>query len=841
MAYKKIEEIIVNGNSGEIFDSYIYGSNLELGFSESPTKLTLNIVKENGDFSSFPNSLTTSYYIEIGDLILSKMYLYSYEISRSVGQKVATLNFFDNSFILDKIFIGLINRHGSAGYGPNIPFELTAACVKCDGLESESRTSNIYRSIYSGLEVNVDLNRGGSIILGQEQFMEGACDIPDVAYNFTLLLKAMSQAGINVLGLVDINPLYYQTYVGTLREVLSNWCADFGYTFYWDFQTNTIRGIDLKLEVDYISEIKSIISANSSLNINTTNSNTLAIESFNESQSLEGTVTQKHISRYLKPSKVKNSNTSAKNVRTFTCIKPEKIKVNSESIIRAVLGKYNDNARTVYCAKNMQTKGKYIGYSNLINVITISPQQKNNNIFTQAFAYGYNNPAITNMINKYNGAQILIAVYDPSQKEKYTNWESSVANMIGKYYESQSEPASSKQECGETFFYQKNISVSPASTVYTNANKYDLPFADAIIGPEGVGGLEWSIPASYIFERSSTYGTSIEDYNAKMLNGDGSDPLEKYIPQILPIEGLAYTRLVGARNEAQKNNDTQLAQQLTNIIAQIDSLKAAGESGEKKVVFVFLPPSSIMNQGLIVTLGSDTNKLELAKNEDDPQKEAECTTKCETDLVQDICGKCADAQEPYVGLTTPPTCRKLTLSTDGKSIDIFMPSEANYTGFESIDNSLKFTVPGQKIVLGSIDGIDENTLSLQVAESDISNDLSPVDGSTIINMFVPDGVTPNTFKKVTPAEYHADLTKKITNSITVPRKSLSLSIIGLNLSTLGQYITPEKGLTSLSINLNENGATTQLSFANRPKILPKREAISQKIQPTIKLNTYRPK
>jgi hypothetical protein len=42
--------IIINGISGEIFGAYIYGSNLELGFSESPSKLTLNIVKENGDF-----------------------------------------------------------------------------------------------------------------------------------------------------------------------------------------------------------------------------------------------------------------------------------------------------------------------------------------------------------------------------------------------------------------------------------------------------------------------------------------------------------------------------------------------------------------------------------------------------------------------------------------------------------------------------------------------------------------------------------------------------------------------------------------------------------------------
>lgn len=293
MAYRKIEEIVINGVSGEIFGAYIYGSNLELGFSESPTKLTLNIVKEEGDFDSFPNNLLTSYEIKIGSLTLSKMYLYSYEINRSVGQKVATLNFLDGSFILDKIFVGLVNRHGATGYGPLTPFEVPAICLTCDGSQLIPRTGSVFRKIFSGLEIDVDPLRGGSIILGQEQFVEGACDIPDVAYNFTQLLNAITQAGIINTNFVDINPKYYQSYVGSLREVLSNWCADFGYSFYWDLAQNGLKGIDLKIEVDFIDQIKNIIKSNTNLELNKTNENTLAIESFNESATLEGTVTQK--------------------------------------------------------------------------------------------------------------------------------------------------------------------------------------------------------------------------------------------------------------------------------------------------------------------------------------------------------------------------------------------------------------------------------------------------------------------------------------------------------------------------------------------------------------------
>jgi hypothetical protein len=834
MAYRKIEEIIVNGISGEIFGAYIYGSNLELGFSESPTKLTLNIVKENGDFDSFPTSLLTSYNVKIGSLNLSKMYLYSYEISRSVGQKVATLNFLDGSFILDKIFVGLINRHGATGYGPEVGFELPALCVSCDGLTQTQKTGTVKRKIFSGLQVNVDPSRGGSIILGQEQFVEGACDIPDVAYNFTQLLNGIQQAGLSAFNFSDINPQYYQSYVGSLREVLSNWCADFGYSFYWDLARNGIKAIDLKIEVDYIDNIKNIINANSSLGSG--GSSTLAIESFNESSSLEGTVTQKFISRYLKPFRLRNSNRSTINPRTFSCIKPERFNVNQDDITRAVLGKYNDNARTVFCMKDIKNQGKYIGLEKIFTAQSISAQQKNDNIFTKAYDYGYNNDAITQFIDKNNGATVLVAVYNPAAKEKYATWESSITDMIGQYYESNAVPAENVESCAKTSFFQKTVQINPSAEQYSNKNKYDLPFSDVIIGPKSNDGAEWSIPTLYIFSRSTSYGTTQEEYDAAMLSG-GTDPFEKYIVSYLPIEGLAYTRLKSAQEEATKAGDADTAKQLAQIISKADELK--GSESEQKVVFAFIPPTTVLDQALSTSFKTATNKLELAKEEDDKEP-AECVTECETDIIQDVCGECINPPQPYVGLlSSVARSLNLTSSASGKKINIIFPSEAPYSGYEQIDTTTKFTVPGQKLVFGSIDSIDADTLTLNVIESDITNDLDPTDGSTILNMFVPDGA--NGFNQTTPAAYHADLTKKLVNSITSDRKNITISVIGMELGGLSSYITPDKGLISFSISLNENGATTQIAFANRPKILPKREAISQRIAPTIKLNTYRSK
>lgn len=843
MAYRKIEEIVVNGNSGEIFDSYIYGCNLELGFSESPTKLTLNIVKkDSSDFTSFPNSLLTSYFIRIGSLTLSKMYLYSYEISRTVGQKVATLNFLDGSFILDKIFVGLINRHKGTYTGGKQKFEVDVQCVTCDGSDIVKRKGNINRKIVtSKIEVQVDPLLGGSIILGQEQFVELDCDIPDVAYNFTDLLQGMTQASIKYSNLVDLNPKYQQPYVGTLREVLSNWCADFGYTFYWDYQSNSIKGIDLKLAVDYIDKIKAEISANTRLGVNNTGKSTLAIESYNESESLEGTVDQKFVSRYLKPFRTKTSNSSLILDRSFSNIKPERFDVTEFDITRAILGKYNQNLRTIYCCQAIESDGKYLGFTALGNKEVISKNQKNDNFFTKIFDYGYNNNAITQFIDKNNGAQIFVALYSPAQEEKYIAWENAIADMIGKYYQGDSKPIDPIQSCEETFFFEKTVSVTPSSEKYSEKNKYDLPFSEVIIGPESNEGAKWNIPTLYIFSRETTYGTTQEDYDSKMLDEDGSDPFSAFIPQFLPIEGLAYSRLSAAKIEAERNNDSETATKLQQIISAVDNLKGTDSNGEKKVVFVFLPPAALLNDALAVSWKTKINELEIAKEEDDDEEKEECVTKCDKSVVDEACGECPEQQQPFVGLTNS-SARSLTVSssTIGKSIDLILPSEANYSGYETINNSLKFTVPGQKLVFGDIGTPNADVLSLQVAEADITNDLDPLDGSSgVINMYVPDGQ--GKFNLLSPAAYHTDLSRKIVNSITSPRKNLSLSIIGLNFGGLEFYLNPDKGLTSLSINLSENGATSQISFANRPKVLPKREAISQKIAPTIKLNTYRPK
>ena len=123
MAFRKIEDVKWNGNSGpEAFGGHIYSLTVQMGYTDGPTRITLNIVNDtgvytatdkNGNTSSFKDLLSTQdvYTLKIGDLNPFHLYIVGYDIRTTVGQRILTLQLADTSILLDKIFVGLINRH----------------------------------------------------------------------------------------------------------------------------------------------------------------------------------------------------------------------------------------------------------------------------------------------------------------------------------------------------------------------------------------------------------------------------------------------------------------------------------------------------------------------------------------------------------------------------------------------------------------------------------------------------------------------------------------------------------------------------------------------------------
>lgn len=382
MAFRKIEDISWNGNDTAVaFGGYIYSLTVQMGYTDGPTKITLNIVNETGTYtaqdkdgnqSTFKDILSTREVntLKIGDLDPFYLHLVGYEIRTSVGQRILTLQLADTSVLLDKVFVGLINRHVAAkdtsphgsSYGATSVLTevsgLKVRCMKCDGssdteivtpgvtLKTGATGNKKYDKIFREIDVvqsaqtlikgkayveprdpNHFIKDGGMIILGKEGFVEQECDIPEVDYNFTELLSSLAGSSnatntyIKVANipnstnstLPDRNTEYRQQYTGTLREVLNAWCSDFGYSFTWNIQSEKpeIIGIDLSKDrltdpVTNQSYIENIKGVIKEIQ-GAANEDSAVVESITENASLENTYKAGYVSQYLKPARTKES------------------------------------------------------------------------------------------------------------------------------------------------------------------------------------------------------------------------------------------------------------------------------------------------------------------------------------------------------------------------------------------------------------------------------------------------------------------------------------------------------------------------------------------------------
>jgi hypothetical protein len=508
MAFRKIEEIVFQGNpSGEAFGGYIYSMSVQMGYSNGPTRITLNIVNEDGIYtatdehgvtikSGFNGLLGTSapYELKIGDLDVMFLYLVSYEIRTAVGQRILTLQLVDTSVLLDKVFVGLINRHVAAKdespYGPPYGKEVTASvdlkmrCLKCDGTtETEivtpgetlitggegakyrplKRTVDVVQSSGSAPKVgeayvepnNVTIFRqnGGLVILGKEGFVEQVCDIPEVDYNFDELLKGIAPKYIEIKedalknpSLTDRNNHYRQQYTGTLRDVLNAWCADFAFSFTWDLHSPVPRlvGIDLTKELTddknerYIDKIKklvnSITSESQGDNLGTIVTNT------NESGSLENTYKVGYLSQYLKPARAKETNRVYFRKKMFYNIPIEAITTPAERAYMPI----KDFMVTCALAKYSQVMRRHYIYS----------AGMNNQWVRNALGVGKwksltgaeRDIIVTNMEGnliemarkfgrKAGGFSMHVLEFNDDAAAEFEQWQSNIANnFIGKYY-----------------------------------------------------------------------------------------------------------------------------------------------------------------------------------------------------------------------------------------------------------------------------------------------------------------------------------------------------------------------------------------------------------------------
>ncbi len=227
-----IPNILIDGKN-----VYPYGVDFSEGGAE-PSLITLQFVSKDGKFSLPERNSTKVSKIKIGDFVSIDAHVVSVSTSsRPQGGTIATIKYADSSILLDKIVIGLKGVHGP-GFGTSF---------------FGNSSQNL---ILVGTQVDPCENLGDSPVdpcAPECQEKEGERDsfdcvkekilkILQVDYSFTELKGAISgRIGFGSFP-TAINSSYRASYTGTLREVLQNWCNDFGIGFYW--QDNSIYFYD---------------------------------------------------------------------------------------------------------------------------------------------------------------------------------------------------------------------------------------------------------------------------------------------------------------------------------------------------------------------------------------------------------------------------------------------------------------------------------------------------------------------------------------------------------------------------------------------------------------------
>jgi len=376
---KNIDQITING-SNKYLNGYIYNIDYTPGLGNSPSSLSVSLVNETGEYLTPNLSILIPNTIKIGQNLTLKMYPIRYSKKDSTeGGKLLQVEFVDGSYLLDKIYIGLQNRHGEAKK------------TQIDGADYSAPFYVDKNLIIVGRELHpCDTNKDGLLSFDEISNLDQCDPCPscpgdkydsrckdlanarvfDVAYSFGDLITAVnnSNKGINIESPIGVPAAQLQNYlkefVGTFRDVLDQWCTELGLSYYYDPEQNQVffrdTTSDIDLDKDFI-----INSLNSDSNIK--------IISQDEEVSIENTTTRASISHYQRDGEKKSYNCTKTDVlalpavtsfdlygeakRSKTVVRDGATKsVDFDSFndsVSAVLGAYSPYFREAYWLRNL--------------------------------------------------------------------------------------------------------------------------------------------------------------------------------------------------------------------------------------------------------------------------------------------------------------------------------------------------------------------------------------------------------------------------------------------------------------------------------------------------------
>jgi hypothetical protein len=939
MARRKIENIKIGEFApGTAFGAYVYNVSINVGINGEPSTCEVDLINESGVYNINTRALnaTAPRSIKFGNLLsphpkdfvfLKSMFLVNFSYDQSVGTKTLRLKFVDGATVLNKIQVLLLNKQATPNniLGPyrgvwdqalrtySLPIQCANKCMETQappwgvnsrnpwptgsekafgyvkGAGRSGKAVVVIRRPSRAVVTNVnptDLANGGVIIIGEEDFVQSDCQVPNITYTFADLLNVIQNfLGIRVIGLSDRGLPLRETFTGSLKEVLNSWCALYGYSFTWDHGTDSIVGLDLQApKLGSLEPIYQLVNA-------TKEGSTLtpvAISDVNRNFSIENTYRQDHLSSYVKPSKTGSSKsqiTKRIHFRPFHIfnIIPEATferhsggRTPGELIISAVLSKYNPNARTLYnyyliakktngFTQDVLKYGSPIGLS--IRAQLNATEKAQIFTYTMSIKEGVEN---TKQFGK--GSAVCLGTYSKELEQRWTDWEKKIADFIGKYYYY---PRSLKDDfiCDKTrqTKYIKKVTTKPPSKEYSGAVNIadpteDFPFNELLLHPNGVSQMDlvddWgnAMEDFYLIDRNPSYGQKDENVRELFYN-KGEEVLKDFMPSYSTLDG---------------NQQMYLDELIKRVFPSIWSTLSSIKDENKKPMLIFLPDMPTIESVLAVgglngiagwkwsfnpPLGMGRNIYSCAtgnmvnKREYKPKQDAkdphDCKLNCVEDLVSWLC-ECPPGEQydpNKVGLTNK-CAQWFALSLNHgkaggwKTEHIILPSEYPYAGYVDVVQEWGKTYGAIMQHFGALTNA-QGTMGYKINLTNITSDIDAHDdagkagvpvangqesGQIVSHVMVPGKgrIAAGTWHGMTDTQHnHA-----------MPTETLSFTMVGLDFGAFYNYITIPNGLRSLSISLGEDGTKVSVSLSTSPPVLPQMDKLLPRVEARVNSNAF---
>ena len=280
MAIHSIDKVTIDGKN-RAFGGFIYAVDFEVGVLDQPSKVVITLVNDNGVYVEPELSVVKPYRIKIGNILDGKFYAIERRAQKSSGGRTLEVTFYDGSIILDRLWVGLLQRMG--GVDTSVPgliivgTELHPCDINEDGIFDQKDADLLAWQGLDPCELKCPSDNDSREPVIEKCLEKELVNLFPIKYSIEDLFNALqgtvpedspereiaypvendleegsSSAQIKLPALrrnknlppvnrikilrrpAVTNTFFKADYTGTLREVLKNWCNDFGWSFTWE-------------------------------------------------------------------------------------------------------------------------------------------------------------------------------------------------------------------------------------------------------------------------------------------------------------------------------------------------------------------------------------------------------------------------------------------------------------------------------------------------------------------------------------------------------------------------------------------------------------------------------